>query len=257
MIRQRGAGLLLVLALAAPAAQAWGPEGHRVIGRIAEDQLTPAAHAAVAELLAGEPEPSLAGIANWADDHRNAHPETGPLHYLNMPKGSCQFVPARDCPDGLCVIGGIEQAIATLRYTAAPREQRLVALKNLVHFVGDVHQPLHAGLAEDRGGNSYKIQWAGKDDNLHRLWDSGLLSRIEPDAMREARRLEASAAVTPLGSLDALDWAIESCRTAQSAGFYPADHQPGDAYFEQWQPVVDARLRLAGLRLAGWLNRLF
>jgi len=247
----------VLLMLAAPLAQAWGPEGHRIVGQIAADHLTPKARAAIDALLAGEQDPSLPGVANWADEIRPQHPETGPLHYINLPKGDCHYQPQRDCPGGTCVIGGIEQSIATLKFAGARREQRVVALKNLVHFIGDVHQPLHAGLAEDRGGNSYKIEWAGKDDNLHRLWDSGLLTRVEPDWTIEAKNLERLSAKTDVLSLDAADWALASCAIVQSPGFYPADHHPGEAYFTSWEPVVDQQLTLAGLRLAAWLNLLF
>ena len=252
----RGAAALLCLLAAGPAL-AWGPEGHRIVAQIAADHLDAKARAGVDALLAGEPEPSLPGIANWADEIRPRQPETGPLHYINLPKGDCHYLPQRDCPDGACVVGGIEHSIAVLKFSGATREQRNVALKNLVHFVGDLHQPLHAGLAEDRGGNSYAIDSGLAKDNLHRVWDSGLITQVEPDWQRYVQRLAPRAATTDLVSLDAADWAVASCTIAQSPGFYPENHKSGDAYLAHWQPVLDQQLNLAGLRLAALLNTLF
>ncbi|GAC1622114.1 MAG: S1/P1 nuclease [Nevskia sp.] len=253
----RGLATLLLMLAAAPAS-AWGPEGHRIVAQIAAEHLTrPQARAGIAALLAGEPEPSLPGVANWSDEIRSQQPETGPLHYINLPQGDCRYRPQRDCPGGLCAVGGIEQAIAVLKFGGATREQRKVALKNLVHFVGDLHQPLHAGLAEDRGGNGYAIESEQAKDNLHRVWDSGLIARSEPDWRRYAIRLAPRAAAADLVSLDPADWAMASCAIVQSPDFYPADHRAGEAYFARWQPVVDAQLNLAGLRLAALLDSLF
>lgn len=243
------AALLLV---ASAQAFAWGPEGHRIVGEIAAEHLTPAAKAAVDQLLVGEAEPTLPGIANWADETRN--PETGPLHYINMPKGDCHYQPPRDCPNGHCVVGGIEHAVAVLKHSGASITERRTALKYFVHFVGDIHQPLHAGLAEDRGGNSFLLNWHAAHNNLHRLWDSTMITQVEPDWRRYAARLAPYAINTDLATLDPADWAQASCELAQSPGFYPETHDPGDAYFEQWQPTVDRQLTLAGLRLAAWLN---
>lgn len=244
--------LAALLLLSAWPALAWGPEGHRIVGEIAAEHLTPTAQAAVARLLAGEPEPTLPGVANWADETRT--PETGPLHYVNMPKGDCHYTPQRDCPGGHCVVGGIEHAVAVLKNPGANADEQRIALKNLVHFVGDVHQPLHAGLAEDRGGNSVKLHWHDKESNLHRLWDSDLITQIEPDWQRYAARLAPLAPRTDLVTLDPADWAIASCTIAQSPGFYPDASSVGEPYLMQWRGTVDQELNFAGLRLAAWLN---
>lgn len=250
-----GAALAVCSLIVSPGSFAWGKDGHRIVAQIAADHLTPAAASSVNLLLAGEPEPTLAGVSSWADEVRTK--ETGPLHYVNFPRGTCQFTPKRDCPDGRCVIGGIEQSIATLRYSGATPAERNVALKNLVHFAGDVHQPLHAGLGEDRGGNTVQLQWAGAGSNLHALWDSGLIASTEPDWRRYVLRLAPKAANVDLKTLDGLDWALESCAIVASDGFYPADAKPGPEYLTRWQPTVDERLNLAGLRLAALLNALF
>lgn len=251
-----GAVLIAAQIAAMPAAQAWGREGHRVVGQIAADYLHPSATAAVAAILAGEPEPTLAGVSSWADDTRSR--ESGPLHYVNFPRGNCSYQPSRDCRDGRCVIGGIEQSIATLTFAGASAAARNEALKNLVHFAGDIHQPLHAGLGDDRGGNLVQLQWAGEGTNLHSVWDTQLIRSIDPDWTRHVSRLSPSATTLPLATLDSADWALESCAIAFSDGFYPGSARIDEAaYLKRWQPVVDQRLSLAGMRLAALLNALF
>lgn len=248
------AGALLLVTLPV---FAWGPDGHRIVAQIAFDHMTPQAQAAVmAELkAANEPEPSLPGIANWADQVRD--PDSAPLHYLNMPKGDCHYVAARDCPDGKCVIGGIESAIAVLKNVDSPESQRIVALKNLVHFVGDIHQPLHEGLAEDKGGNTVQLQWAGKGSNLHRVWDSGLITSIDPDWRDFELKLSHRVVDADWVTLAPARWAEASCSIAQSEGLYPPTTTPGPEYVKRWEPVVEEQLTIAGLRLAAILNQLY
>ena len=93
----------------------------------------------------------LASVSTWADEHRN--PKTAPRHYVNFPRGNCSFEPERDCPEGQCVVRAIDEQVKVLK-SGAEDELKLKALKYLVHFVGDVHQPLHAGYGDDRGATS-------------------------------------------------------------------------------------------------------
>lgn len=248
---------ILLLGLAFAPAQAWGPDGHRIVAQIAFDHLTPQAQAAVSAELkaAGEPDPTLPGVANWADQVRD--PETGPLHYVNMPKDDCRYQAPRDCPDGKCVVGAIESSIAVLRSVDSPESRRIVALKNLVHFVGDIHQPLHAGRAEDKGGNTVQLVWAGKGSNLHRVWDSGLITTIDPDWQDYEKTLRHREIRTDWVTPSPAAWAEASCRIVQDPDFYPSSTQPGPEYVSRWRPVVDDQLTTAGLRLAAILNRLY
>lgn len=160
--------LALILAWAGPAG-AWGNEGHQIVALIADRHLTPVAKRKVQQLLALEPGATLASISTWADEHRS--PATAAWHYVNLPKGNCRYDPARDCPDGRCVVAAIERQVAIYRSNANPEEQ-LKALKYIVHLVADVHQPLHAGYADDKGGNTYQLQAFGRGTNLHALWDT-------------------------------------------------------------------------------------
>jgi hypothetical protein len=162
--------VILIAALCLPLqALSWGAEGHQVIAKLAESQLTPKAFSEVNRLLAMEPDATLASISTWADEHRN--PATAPWHYVNFPRGDCTYVPERDCPDGKCVVGAINKQVVILR-SNAPDDKKLLALKYVVHFVGDVHQPLHAGYGDDRGGNTYQLQAFMRGSNLHAVWDT-------------------------------------------------------------------------------------
>lgn len=173
--------VVLACMLAVPAAWAWGPEGHRVVAALAQRHLSPAAEAEVVRLLAAEHTGSLADIANGADSLRNdpaqaaLWAQTRRMHYLHLDDPQCHFVAPRDCAGGQCVVGALRHYVAVLADRTAPVAVRREALKFVVHFAGDIHQPLHAGYRDDRGGNRYQVQFEGEGSNLHRVWDSGLL----------------------------------------------------------------------------------
>jgi hypothetical protein len=126
-----------------------------------------------------------------------------------------------------------------------------VALKYVVHLVADVHQPLHAGWADDRGGNGFQLQAYERGSNLHAVWDSGLI-RNWPGGAAELRRAVDAQAEPPRGGL-AL-WAEESCRLVATDGFYPPTHTLEPAYDERWNPTLVQRLKAAAVRLAAVLN---
>ena len=120
---------------------------------------------------------SLASISTCADDNRT--PVTAPWHYVNLPRdGTCRYEAERDCVSESCVVAAIERQAAVLASSASD-EARLSALKYVVHFVADVHQPLHAGFADDRGGNTYQLQAFGRGTNLHAVWDTALIQLIQ------------------------------------------------------------------------------
>ncbi len=248
---------------ASNSAFAWGPEGHEVVALIAQQHLTPEALKAADALLALEPEAgaTLASVASWADRIRDK--STAGWHYVNLPRDSdCQYLAARDCPGGDCVVGALEAQVKRLASNAPPAE-RLEALKWVVHLVGDLHQPLHAGFADDRGGNTWQLQAFDKGTNLHALWDSGLLREIEPNAVLLAARLGAADLAirsstprptpTPSFGFAPAVWAQQSCRIVSRADFYPPRELPA-AYAPTFGPVVQQQLRDAGLRLAATLN---
>ena len=252
MGRQLAAVAVALAALAPAAAWSWGGAGHRWIAARALSQHTPVARTQLERLLALEPGATLPSVSTWADDTRT--PDTAAWHYVNLsPDGPCRYEPARDCPQDQCVVGAIEFQRAILSSTVSDGE-RLVALKYLVHLVADVHQPLHAGWASDRGGNRYQVRFGGRGTNLHSVWDSGL---IEQRADELATRLAdpvpgAPGADEPIAP--AL-WAEESCRIVMADDFYPAQRRV-DADYARWAwPILYERLNRAARRLAALLNQ--
>ena len=258
--RRRGALLLLLLAPALDAL-AWGQLGHRLVAGMAEPHLQPQARAEVARLLQGEVEPTLTGIASWADDLRSIDPDLGKRssrwHYVNIADPGCVFDPETDCRDGDCVVGALERQAAILADPKRSDDERRQALKFVVHFVGDLHQPLHAGRSHDRGGNDYQVNWNGKGSNLHSLWDSGLLrsTGFDEDAwLARLRALPSPPAEALVPPHAAPLWARESCLLVGSRDFYPPAHKVDPGYADDWLPVTGQQLRLAGERLAAVLN---
>jgi hypothetical protein len=219
---------------------------------MAWELLQPATRAEVQRLLALEPGETLESLSTWADEHRN--PATGPWHYVNFPRGNCQYDPERDCPDGKCVVAAIERERAIWASNANDKT-RLRALKYLVHLVADIHQPLHAGYRDDRGGNQFQLRAFMRGSNLHAVWDSGLLQQLDLDNQALVALLQKVPVPPGRVKLQAsmAEAAEESCRLVSTPGFYPADRLD-QAYVQQFSPVMLARLALASRRLAWMLD---
>ncbi len=254
--------LLLAIAGLPSPALAWGFTGHRLVARLAEPDLQPRTRAQIQSLLEGESDPTLAGIANWADKLRDTDPALGKAtsrwHYINLGEQACTYVREQSCADGNCVVEALRAQTAILADTQRSKAERLQALKFVVHFSGDVHQPLHAGFEHDRGGNDVQTNFEGKGSNLHSVWDSGLLrSRgLDEDAYVVALRAlpvseHLDVSLPPQSNL----WAEESCRIVQQKGFYPPRAKLDRSYYDRFRPVAEQQLRLGGARLAALLNR--
>ena len=234
---------------------AWDTTAHQAIASIAQSRLTPQARQIVERLLAQEPGSTLINITSYADEHRNS--ENMRWHYVNFPFKTCHYQPQRDCPDDECVIARIDRFNATLHSNASDAD-KLLALKFLVHLVGDIHQPLHAGFGRDKGGNRYQVQYQGEATNLHALWDYDMVQQFhlgseqlaqkilsEYDVPQNAVTLEGGAAL----------WAEQSCNIVNSPGFYPPHKVPA-AYLEKHAALAQLQIFKAGLRLAEMLNTL-
>jgi hypothetical protein len=268
MRRPRAAFVLLACSLAACApALAWGALGHRLVAALAQDELGAQAQREVALLLEGEAEPTLPGVATWADELRANDPDLGkrsaPWHYVNLGEHGCTYEVARDCAAGDCVVGAIRAQAAILADRTRPLAERRQALKFVVHFVGDVHQPLHAGFAHDKGGNTFQLHVHGDDGkergtNLHSYWDSGMLREAALDESAWLQRLRAMPLAVEIERRplppDATAWARNACTIATSAGFYPPRATLGPDYATTWRPTAEAQLRRAGTHLAVLLN---
>jgi len=252
---------LLALLCAAFPALAWGPEGHALVARIAETQLKPETRARVAEILG--PDSTMTSMSSWPDEIRRSQPQTGPWHYVDIPIDKPGLDMARDCPNGNCVIGAIAAMRARLRDPALAADQRREALMYVIHFIGDMHQPLHCSNNNDRGGNEVHIVFQGQPGNLHSLWDSGLLARMgkEDDLFPRfsavsARRRKKFAN----GTVN--DWAEQTHKLAQQMvyGKLPnaAPGAPvaiGVDYERQADPLIELQIERAGARLAAVLNQ--
>jgi hypothetical protein len=239
-----------LLAVSATSAFAWGTRGHQAVANLAYAKLTQKTRADVDRLLALESGATLASISTWADVIRDE--TTARWHFVNFPRGTCRYDVRRDCPDGQCVVEAVNAQLAVLASNASD-EKRLTALKFVVHLVADMHQPLHAGYLDDRGGNRYQVQAFGGGTNLHALWDSGLIYNTRATTAALTARLLALPSAD--GDLDAAHAAQESCRIVQTSGFYPGRTVDAD-YVERFTPVMEQQLRVAGARLAAMLNSL-
>jgi S1/P1 Nuclease len=231
----------------------WGREGHRIVALIAEHYMTGEALTKASNLLAGN---TIDSRASWADDYRRDHPETGRWHYIDIPLADSKIDLSRECPDGDCVIVKTEQFVAVLRDPKAERTAKTEALKYVVHFVGDLHQPLHDEDDNDEGGNMRHAIFDGRPDNLHWIWDTGLLEHINrsPEALAvelESRITRQDREKWVRGSIE--DWALEG-RLARAVAYEdlpdtnPAPITP--AYERQADPAIELQLEKAGVRLA-------
>lgn len=256
----------LVAALAPALASAWSEDGHRLVAAVADARLSPAARALVREVAGG---PLSAGdVATWADAQRDER--TRRWHYVNIPPGAA-YDAARDCPRGACVVAAIERFAADLR-AADSAVARADALRWLVHLVADVHQPLHAGDALDRGGNDLAVRLRrgrGQPWNLHRVWDDlvvrPVLARRPPAEAARALLAGADPAALAAWAREAQPaaWANASSRLAaalrdEAKGWERDGKLPvvPRRYAEEQRPRTEAALLQAGVRLAALLDRI-
>lgn len=250
-------------ALSSPAF-AWGQEGHQIVALIAAHELTPKARAGVARLLGDDVDQEMAAVSTWADEIRPKMRETAPWHYVDIPVGSSGYDPVRDCPHDDCVVAQIERDEAIIGDPRFHREDQAAALKFLIHFVGDIHQPLHASDNHDRGGNEVRVEMNGASETLHRVWDADVIEALGTDAPTIAADLEAR--ITPSeramwGQGGAVDWANDSfgVATREIYAKVPAGDGidlPND-YPVKEADVTRLQLEKAGFRLATALNVAF
>lgn len=253
----------LVLLLTATAAwpgdvQAFSAEGHRVAGLIAETHLCPGARRWLAPLLDGA---DLASAAVWADAIREdpAWAHAKPWHYVDVADSEPLGPALRRGGNVLAAITRFERELAD---PALPLARRQVALRFFVHFVADVHQPLHVGRPGDEGGNLVMVRWGKRNLSLHALWDGAALlgrERLPTRDLAAAIGAMAMAQVAAWQATDILGWAEES------RGWRPLIYDglaarpdgkltPGQVAAAR--NVISLRLAQAGVRLAGRLNRI-
>ena len=248
---------------------AWGQEGHSIIAEIAERNLSASAKAGVSALLGQNV--SLASISSWADDIRDDRPETYNWHFVDIPLYADIYDATRDCLDtskGDCAINAIDRNRKTLLDAAASPQDKKEALMYLVHFIGDIHQPLHA-VGDYRGANDYPVKFfvdplkkKTEDTNLHVVWDSSLIRATVWDWGAYVRRLQDNwlpgKDVKQLTAGTTVEWTQEAHKAARDVAFKAAMNADlGQDYLTLVLPTVDRQLAVAGLRLARELNEIF
>jgi hypothetical protein len=259
----------------------WGLRGHRVTARIAENHLSEKARAAVEVLLKGD---SLARVANEADHLRSDRRFAcaAPFHYASVDDGET-YKSSPKSPKG-DIVRALIYFENVLRSEKAPLAQKQMALKWLVHLVGDLHQPLHVGRSGDRGGNSVEVLWFDKKTNLHKVWDSEMINDQELSYTEFADFLDkgTGATVSSLQTGSYADWADEApvvradiytcqgkdgcCKNAaqkcrdETTDFSSASEFTPKleyAYVEKQRALMERQLYRAGIRLAGVLNAVY
>jgi hypothetical protein len=281
-------GLLLVAALGAlsfPAgAFAWGQEGHEIVAAVARGYLTPQVQAKVDRMLAADQDKLTAhdmlGESTWADSYRSEHRETGEWHYVDIEldhpdlKAACFGFPTSEPvasrgPAQDCIVNKVAEFTKELAYPATPAAEQLLALKFLLHFVGDMHQPLHDADNHDKGGNCVLLSLGGlRQVNLHSYWDTVVVQGLGDDPGAVAEML--AHRITPENKAawekgDAEAWALEGFHIAQTA-VYTLGSKPGcgsdkspislpAGYDAAAREVASSQLEKAGVRLAAVLNR--
>jgi len=274
MVRRVTAVVLMLLAGAGAApVHAWGQQGHRLVALIATERLTRVATQNVAWLLGPQ---TLADVSSWADSYRDNNYQTFYWHFLNIPPDATSYDRDRDCPLQPGVTAGSRAdkwrdcAVDRILYNkervadaSLDRADRAVALKFLVHFVGDLHQPFHA-LGVGHGGNDVPVSIFGEEYcgsypcNMHTVWDGSLITHRNLDdgkfmtALREQIERNKWAA-RPVGT--PADWAMQS-HDLGNAALLPPHGNADEAYYRAQMPIVEQRLSLGGLRLAAVLNEI-
>ncbi len=269
------AALAAATALLPSPALAWGKTGHRVVAAIADTQLSGLARANIEQILG--PGESLDEAATWPDDMR-ADPsplwqkQASPWHYVTLKGLTYDHAP----PEG-DAIEALARFSKTLQDPSASRADKQLALRFVVHLVGDLHQPLHAGKCCDHGGNEVKVTWFGKPTNLHAVWDSSIVDEEQLSFSELAAKLErhiSPADVIAWSDVNPLDWVSES-GTYRDKVYPTAADMPKPpkgkkrkkhevvlpdlsySYVYRFTPLMEQRLSQGGVRLAAYLNALF
>jgi hypothetical protein len=264
--------LAAAAALVPSPALAWGKTGHRVVAAIADTQLSGLARAHVEQILG--PGESLDEAANWPDEMRSA-PEpfwqktATPWHYVTLNGIIYDHAP----PEG-DALEALARFSKTLQDSNASRADKQLALRFIVHLVGDLHQPLHVGKCCDKGGNDVKVSWFGKPTNLHAVWDSQLVDDEQLSFTEMAAKLERHISpqdVLTWWDINPRDWISESAEIRDTVYPPPAKPVKGKkvkkgqplvpdlsySYVYKFTPVMERRLSQAGVRLAAYLNALY
>lgn len=247
--------LFVVFLMFSQSLLAYSDLGHKMVAAAAWQNLTPFAKQSVERLL-GVGEQKFIEASVWADRIKSneAFNYLKPLHYVNMPKMATKYDKARDCKKNKCVVEAIKD-FSQIAKTGSEKE-RTLALRMLIHLIADVHQPLHAGLFEDRGGNWYEIKYQGKSVTLHKFWDNQIVKRFDNDVISGANKINANGISVDVSNPVA--WAEESHAIAVNSVYLaPENKTLTDDYLLMADNITQTQLSRASWRLAMWLNTLW
>jgi hypothetical protein len=279
---------MLALLFCPLSAWAWGPDGHKIVAVIAADNLTPAAQSHVASILGVSADrksiaTAMEAASNRPDNEfREEDKSTAPWHFIDICLQDRRTDVAARCPDGKCVTGKIDEYSKRLKDGSYDRWNAAGDLAFLIHFVGDIHQPLHAATDADRGGNCVPVESRSRETNLHAVWDTTVVRGLEYDIdsgrpETTAHKLEQKYAAEKKNDswIPADDIAWESNQIARS-DIYAALHIPiepcqpdlclnplgrplelDSSYLDHADVIAGHQLAKAGFRLASLLNEIW
>lgn len=237
----------------------WGQKGHDTVAFIAENHLTPVTRQKISELLDGK---SIVYWANWMDNasHTPEYAYTKTWHYKNIdPEFSYDTAP--NIPEGN-VVQAIYEQTELLNKPDTSKEQKALALKMIVHFMGDLHQPMHMGRASDLGGNRHSVKLFDRYSNLHSAWDSWLPEQAHKWSYTEwAQQIDrndttVNEEIFTITNPD--EWGRQTYEIATKIyDTTPEDSALSYDYIAEWTPVVEQQFLRGGLRLADILNSIF
>lgn len=247
----------VVVSVNANKAPDWGNTGHRTIGKIAESHLSKKAKKQIRELLNGQ---SLAYVSTYGDDIKSdrKYDKFYNWHFVNFPFDS-SYEDSEKSPKG-DIVKGINTCIGILNNPESSREDKVFYLKFLVHLIGDLHQPLHVGRSEDKGGNDIKLKWHYKKTNLHRVWDSDMIRswNMSYTELADNAKILSKEQIKAIEKGSILDWTNESQALAIKVyASAKSDDNLGYSYSYQFFGTVQSQLQKSGIRLAKVLNGIF
>lgn len=252
---KKGIGVITLALLLAntQSSFAWGPKGHKLVAKIAYTQLKPAVKDSIAKYLDNL---SIEDGATWMDDVRSDHSYDYQTtwHYINIDKGDIYKDTSTN--NAVWAIHKAEHEIENRGHYS--KAQIATDIKILLHLVGDIHQPLHAGYADDQGGNAVTVYIDQASSNLHRVWDTNILeSYILPAPLTWANTANYSKEeLEQMKDTSVVNWMKESRSYLDDVYDFKGDNI-SKKYIEKNKPIIEKRILYAGIRLGRLLNRLF
>ncbi len=235
----------------------WGQNGHRTVGETAEKHLKTKVSKKINKILSGQ---SIAEASTYADEIKSdkAYDEYKPWHYANAPFDK-DYVDAEKNPDG-DIVAGIQECIKQLKTKSLTKKDEQFYLKMLIHLIGDMHQPLHFGLEEDKGANDFKVKWFNKPTNLHRVWDTQMIESYNMSYTELTANLPelSKSEIKSIQSGTLMDW-VEEVRGLTREVYKSAkqDENLSYRYMYDWFGTVKTQMKKAGIRLAVILNDIY